>query len=136
MAKGYQIMTGEGFKSASGKLLVPAEDLSVYEAVLAMVGINPLELSLAQEKNAQVVRIDTRIADRKRQLSRRFSEAVRADNPDAIDSAIADVTNFNTSMPEFAFKGSELASAVKEGVKKELGVEGNRQMLIEQRYGL
>lgn len=77
-------------------------------------------------------KISTRIADRKRELSKAFTKAVADDDAGAKDRSVAEIRAFNESMPLFAFRGSELAGAVKTAHKKEKGIAGKHDALVER----
>lgn len=122
MAKAYQMSLGDGYRTGSGKMLLPSESFSVYDTALAMVGLNPIELSLAQSDNAMVQTVNTRIADRKRLLLGKLTDAVASNDVEGVEQAGAAIAEFNKNMPMFAFKGSDLTRGLSTHFKKGLGL--------------
>ena len=133
---GYNTMFGEGKYTGKGKLLVDSADMSIWDCVLAAGGVNPLKISNAQEQNYGAQKMSAEINDRRGNLQRAFQRAIISEDPDKIEAATDAVAEFSSKMPEFAITKQQLASGVKQALRKEMGLEDKNILKVKQRYGL
>lgn len=134
LAKAYKLAQ-EGVKTGSGQTVIAPEDISPWQMMLMGVGLNPLEMSLKSEEQKLEATYSTQITERRAKLESDLAKAVIEGDQADIDEAVNAVAKFNTSVPLFALKGSELATGVKDAMYKDLGVKSKKQRKLEFAYG-
>lgn len=134
LVKAYQ-MFSEGQVTASGQTLKQAEDFNPYQVVMAALGVNPMEMSLAAEDYRMVTSYSTAISDRRTRLLKDFVRAALSDDYDAQEEAKDAISRFNEKMPKFAFKASDLANGLKDGLKKRRGELSKKQRAVQDYIG-
>jgi hypothetical protein len=130
-AKAYQATYGEGIKSASGKVIIPPDQVSIYEGVLMFLGFNPTQMSLGREGERDKGQISQEISKRKGDISRHFVKSILTDNAELKEKTIEEVKAFSVAHPAFAFKASELISAVRTAKMEAMGIDTKREMKIK-----
>jgi len=133
---GYNTMFGEGKYTGKGKLLVDSADMTIWDSVLAMGGINPTKISNAQERNYNAQKLSAGISDRRSTLQKQLQRAVISQDPDTIAAATDNIEAFNTKMPQFAITKQQIASGVKRALRKEMGLEDKNLTKVKQKYGI
>lgn len=131
---GYNTMFGEGKYTGKGKLLVDSADMTIWDSVLAMGGINPSKISNAQERNYNAQKLSSTISERRSVLQKQLQRAVISQDPDQIDAATDKIAEFNGKMPQFAITKQQIAAGVKRALRKEMGLEDKNLTKVKQKY--
>jgi hypothetical protein len=133
---GFNTMFGEGKYTGKGKLLVDSADMTIWDSVLAMGGINPTKISNAQEANFNSQKLSAEINDSRGALQKQLQRAVISQDPDKIEAATDKIATFNEKMPQFAITKQQIAAGVKRALRKEMGLEDKNVTKVKQKYGI
>lgn len=133
MLKAYRSAT-EGVKTTAGKRLVADEDMGVDEIISMALGFYPDELSKAQANQGALLKMSTRISERRGKLIRQAARAV-IEGGDPME-AYEGIRTFNSKMPRFKIGSGDVRSAIKARSKGELGTTGVRERAVAQQYGI
>jgi hypothetical protein len=131
VAKAYQAKYGEGVKTASGKVLLPPDQVGIYEGILMALGLNPTELALKRENQQDVTTMSQRISKRKAAITAHFVKSILAEDAEGKEKAIEEVKAFSVAHPAFAYKASELVGAVKIAKMEAMGIDTKRETKIK-----
>ena len=126
----------QGVTNHAGKSLLKAEDVSMYDVALQMVGINPLDVSLAKEQSKEVANLSATLSARRHLIINQLAEATMKQDVDAKNDAIEKMSNWNTTQPRLAVTAQELASAIKRMKNNQAGGVTKKEAIIADQYGL
>lgn len=115
---------------AGGKTILQADDVSPYSIALMLSGINPMDVSLAQEESRYVKNLSTEMSQRRSKLIRDVSKA-NVDGEDTSD-ALAAVSKWTATHPKLGITAQELASGIKKERKSRLGLLAERERLVKE----
>jgi hypothetical protein len=122
----------EGGVQAGGKTILQPEDISIYDIALQMVGINPADVSLAQETAREVSNLSTTLTARRSRLLHDFTKAQLAGDMDARDEALDAIDAWGSKQPKLAISRKELAGAVKKGLANQAGKLSKKEEIIKE----
>ena len=118
-----------------GKTLLKAEDVSPYSYALMMVGINPLEVSLASEESRYLKNLSTSLSQRRSGLIKKLAVATADSDSDAKDSAIEGINSWSAQNPKLRITAQELVSGIKRERNKRSGKLTPKEQMIKSEYG-
>jgi len=127
---------GEHGVEGGGKTLLKTEDINPASYALMMVGINPLEVSLAGEESRYLKKISTELSSRRSKLINKLAESVLDGDVDAQDSAKEAITNWNATNPKLGVTGQEILSRIKRVRNAREGVLTEKERIIKSEYGV
>ena len=113
-----------------GKTILQADDISPYSIALMLSGINPMDVSLAQEESRYVKNLSTEMSQRRSKLIRDVARA-NVDGEDTGD-ALAAVSKWTATHPKLGITAQELASGIKKERKSRLGLLTERERLVKE----
>lgn len=117
-----------------GKTLLKPEDVSPYSYALMMVGINPLEVSLASEESRYLKNLSTSLSQRRSSLIKDLAVATADSDSDAKDSAIEGINSWSEKNPKLRITAQELLSGIKRERNKRSGKLTPKEQLVKAEY--
>ena len=133
MLKAYDISSNG--VSSNGKMLMKAEDVSLYDFALQFVGINPMEVSLAKEESRYLTGLSTELSQRRSSLVKHLAEATVDQDQDAKEAAIAKINAWSEKQPLLKITQQELAQKIKNVRDAREGKLTKREMIIQKEFG-
>ena len=133
MVKAFQVAS-EGVKSG-GNTILKGEDVSPYSYALMFMGVNPLDVSLAQEESRYLKNISAVLSQRRAGLVRDLAEAVINQDEDAKEAAIEEINGWQTAHPKLQITMQNVVRAIKRRQKAEENVPTKREQIIQEEYG-
>lgn len=133
MVKAFQVAT-EGVKSG-GNTIMKGEDVSPYSFALMFLGVNPLDVSLAQEESRYLKNISAVLSQRRSGLVKDLAEAVVNQDEDAKAAAVEEINGWQQAHPKLAITAQQVVQAIKRRQKAEENVPTKREQIIQEEYG-
>lgn len=118
-----------------GKTLQQPEDVSVWSMALMFSGIDPTEVSLAQEESRYLKNISTELSQRRSKLIRHLAEATVEQDHDAKEAAIEKINAFSATQPMLKITQQEVVQKIKKVRDGQAGKLSKREALIEGEFG-
>jgi len=131
-AKAYNL-TERGAVGAGGNTLIQPEDVSPVSIALQLLGINPTEVSLAQDERRAMSGLTVELRQRRSLLVRRMTEATMEGDFEAREEALEAINAWGEKQPEMKIAQSELLEAVKRGIRARSGILTEREKLIQEK---
>ena len=134
MVKAFQVAT-DGVKSG-GNTIMKGEDVSPYSFALMFMGVNPLDVSLAQEESRYLKNISAVLSQRRAGLVKDLAEAVVNQDEDAKAEAIEEINGWQKAHPKLQITMQNVVQAIKRRQKDEENVPTRREKIIQEEYGM
>jgi len=119
-----------------GKTLLKSEDVSPWSFALMLAGINPMDVSLAQQESRYLKNISTSLSQRRASLVKGLATASAEQDVDGQEEAIEKLNHWSEKNPALKVTAQELASAVKRERDKKAGVLSKREQIVKSEYGV
>lgn len=119
--------------TGGGKTILQPDDVGMYSMALMMVGINPLDVSLAQEESRYIKNLSTEMSHRRSMLIKGLATATVNGNVDAKEEKIEAINAWSAKNPKLRITAQELAQGVKKVRDGQAGKLTKREMLIKER---
>jgi hypothetical protein len=126
---------GEHGVQGGGKTILKAEDVNAYSYALMMVGINPLDVSLASEESRYLKNLSTSLSSRRSGLIKDLASATADGDLEAKEEAIEKLNKWSAVNPKLRVTAQELATGIKKERKKRDGTLTKKEQLIKAEYG-
>lgn len=107
----------EGVTNQRGDIVVPAEQITKYDAFLQAVGFTPYKAALQYEKNRTISAYSQQIMGRKTMLKNKLYLAAHNDDPQGVKETMQEILTFNRKNPSVAIKAEDLVSSAKSRAK-------------------
>jgi hypothetical protein len=130
--RAYRIMN-EGLKSRAGVKLMPDESITASDIVMLSLGFYPEEISKIQNARSSTMRISTAISERRGKLITQAAKAV-LDGGENREEAYQSIQKFNSKMPRFVIKGSDIKAKVRAVMRGEAGIKTPRERAVIDQY--
>ena len=134
MVKAFQVAT-DGVKSG-GNTIMKGEDVSPYSFALMIMGVNPLDVSLAQEESRYLKNISAVLSQRRAGLVKDLAEAGVNQDEDAKEAAIEEINRWQQAHPKLQITMQNVVQAIKRRQKSEENVPTKREQIIQEEYGM
>ena len=131
--KAYRVAT-EGLKTGAGKKLISDDQIGPDEIVMMALGFNPDEVAKAQGAERSLTKLGTKLTERRGRLIKDAARAI-VESEDTTD-ALEAIRVFNSKLPLFAIRGSDIKPAVRKLVLGEMGTTGVRQRQVASQFGI
>ena len=126
---------GDHGVQGGGKTILKGEDVNPYSYALMMLGINPLEVSLASEESRYLKNISTHLSQRRSGLIKDLAKATADSDLEAKEAAILAINTWSGKNPSLKITAQELASGVKKEMRTRAGVLTKREQIVKETYG-
>lgn len=125
-------VASDGLKNSAGKKLLADEAIGPDDIAMLALGFNPSEISKAQGAERSLVKLSTKLSERRGKLVKAAAKAIveSEDTTEAMDA----IRTFNSKLPLFAITGSDITPAVRKILLGELGTTGVRQQQVARQY--
>jgi len=127
---------GEHGVQGGGKTLLKAEDVNPYSYALMMVGINPLDVSLASEESRYLKNLSTSLSSRRSGLIKDLATATMDSDLEAKDEAVEAINAWSEKNPKLRITAQELVSGIRKEKKKRDGTLTEKEKMIKAEYGV
>ena len=125
----------KGVVDGGGRVIIPRDEISMYDVALMVSGVNPAEVSVAREKLRNVREVTAENQIRKQRLVKELHTAVSEGDADAIQSVSSKMRDFNLKHPTMGFTSSGLASSLRTATRKQFGFSTKTELAAEQELG-
>ena len=115
-----------------GKTILASEDISMYSYALMMVGINPMEVSLAREESRYIKNLSTELSRKRSLLIRKVAEATADNDVDARDAALEGINKWTAANPKLGITAEELARGIKRVRASRTGGLTERERIVKE----
>ena len=126
-------LSERGAVGGGGNTMIQPEDLSPTSVALQLLGVNPLEVSLAQEERREISALSVELRQRRSLLMKRVTEATMEGDMEARDEAIEAVNTWGMKQPGMKISQGELLAALKRGQAARAGVLTKRDQMLQER---
>ena len=112
------------------------EDVSPYSFALMFMGVNPLDVSLAQEESRYLKNISAVLSQRRAGLVKDLAEAVVNQDEDAKEAAIEEINGWQKAHPKLQITMQNVVQAIKRRQKAKDNIPTKREQIIQEEYGM
>ena len=126
---------GEHGVQGGGKTLLKAEDVNPYSYALMMVGINPLDVSLASEESRYLKNLSTSLSSRRSSLIKGLANATMDSDLEKKDEAVEAINVWSEKNPKLRITAQELVSGIRKVRKQREGTLTEKEKMIKAEYG-
>jgi hypothetical protein len=120
-----------GAMGGGGRTIVQPEDISPTSIALQALGVNPLEVALAQEERREISALSTQLRQRRSLLLKRVTDATLENDMDARDEALEGINAWGLKQPGLKITQGELLEALKRGRKARAGTLTRQEQMVQ-----
>lgn len=132
MLKAFEL--SEKGVEAGGKTILKPEDVTMYDLALKFIGINPMDVSLAQEESRYLKNLSTELSQRRSLLIKKLAEATVEGDVDARQDAIEKLNAWSTKNPKLKVTPQEILTATKRIRDGKAGTLTPKEQLMKDNY--
>jgi len=133
-ARLYDVATN-GVRGGGDMMLMTPDQLKPSDYIIMAAGLQPTRLNEMREADRAILNRNTVLSQRRSKIVRQVERALEDNNDRALDEALEELYAFNEAQPVFAIGKSDILSAARGRIKKDMGIHTDRYLQIQDQYG-